>query len=143
MHSKDIAMKFGVGLRLILLVLALALMGLFIVFATLHSRQQASELRARLSQVDLESFRIADEFRDSLRELNNTLFHYGTDHEPTTLNAFLQASRQLELWIDQQKPRLNTQREKEVMQQIDAAYGDYLRAARDLQTRLKSDGQKS
>ena len=136
-------MKFGARLRLAMLALAVALMGVFIAFATLHSRQQASELRARLSQVDFESFRIADQFRDFLRELNNTMFRYGTDHDPATLNEFLEASHQLDVWIDEQKPRLKTQREKEVLQQIDAAYDDYLRVARDLQTRLKFEGQKS
>jgi len=84
-------------------------------------------LRARFSQVDFESFRIADQFRDSLRELNNTMQRYGTEHDPVVWNEFLEASHKLDGWIDEQKPKLITQREKDALQQIDVAYDDYMR----------------
>jgi signal transduction histidine kinase len=136
-------MKFGIKFRLLALALFVALMGALIVLATLNSQRQAAELRDRLSQVDFESFRIADEFRDSLRELNNTMQRYGTDHDPATWNEFVQASHKLDGWLDEQKPKLTTQREKDALQQIDVAYDDYLRAARDLQAKIQSLGQQS
>jgi signal transduction histidine kinase len=135
-------MKFGIKFRLVALALFVALMGALIVLATLNSQRQAAELRDRLSQVDFESFRIADEFRDSLRELNNTMQRYGTDHHPATWNEFVQASHKLDGWIDEQKPKLTTQREKDALQQIDVAYDDYLRVARDLEVKI-SLGQQS
>jgi len=49
----------GIKWRLIALGLALALMGALIVVVVLTSQRQAAELRARLSQVDVESFGIA------------------------------------------------------------------------------------
>jgi len=136
-------MKFGIKFRLVALGLFVALMGVLILLATLNSQRQAAELRDRLSQVDFESFRIADEFRDSLRELNNTMQRYGTDHDPATWNEFVEASHKLDSWIDEQKTKLTTQREKDALQQIDVAYDDYLRVARDLQAKIQSLGQQS
>jgi signal transduction histidine kinase len=136
-------MKFGIKFRLVALALFVALMGVLILLATLNSQRQAAELRDRLSQVDFESFRIADEFRDSLRELNNTMQRYGTDHDPATWNEFVEASHKLDSWIDEQKTKLTTQREKDALQQMDVAYDDYLRVARDLQAKIQSLGQQS
>jgi signal transduction histidine kinase len=136
-------MRFGIQFRLVALTLVVALMGVLILLATLNSQRQASELHDRLSRVDFESFRIADQFRDSLRELNNTMQRYGTDHDPAVWNEFLEASHKLDGWIDEQKPRLTTQREKDALQQIGVAYADYRRAARDLQAKIQSLGQQS
>jgi signal transduction histidine kinase len=136
-------MKFGIKFRLVALALFVALMGALIVLATLNSQRQAAELRDRLSQVDFESFRIADEFRDSLRELNNTLQRYGTDHDPAVWNEFVAASHKVDGWINEQKPKLTTQREKDALQQIDVAYDDYLRVAFNLQMKIQSLGQQS
>jgi signal transduction histidine kinase len=134
-------MKFGIRFRLVALALIVALMGALILLATLNSQRQAAELRDRLSQVDFESFRIADQFRDSLRELNNTMQRYGTEHDPAVWNEFLEASHKLDVWIDEQKPKLITQHERDALQQIDVAYDDYMRVARDLQAKLQSLGQ--
>ena len=112
-------MNLRVKLRLIGLALAMGLMGVVIAYMTVKSQRQATELRLRLGQVDSESFRIADEFRDSLRELNTSLYRYGDQHHPADLDTFLKASHSLDLWIDAQKPRLTTVREKAVMQQIE------------------------
>src|ERR1017187_6422469 len=119
-------MKFGIRFRLVALALIVALMGALILLATLNSQRQAAELRDRLSQVDFESFRIADQFRDSLREVNNTMQRYGTEHDPAVWSEFLEASHKLDGWIDEQKPKLTTQHEKDALQQIDAAYDDYI-----------------
>ena len=136
-------MKFGIRFRLVALALIVALMGALILLATLTSQRQAAELRDRLSQVDFESFRIADQFRDSLRELNNTMQRYGTEHDPAVWNEFLEASHKLDGWIDEQKPKLTTQHEKDALQQIDVAYDDYLRVAGNLQVKIQSLGQQS
>ena len=131
-------MRFGIKFRLVTLALVVALMGALIVLATLNSQRQATELRDRLSQVDSESFKIADQFRDSLRELNNTMQRYGTDHDPAVWNEFLEASRKLNGWIDNQKPKLTTEREKDALEQIAVAYNDYQQVARELQPKIQS-----
>jgi signal transduction histidine kinase len=133
-------MNLRVKLRLIGLVAAISLMGLVIVFMTIKSQQNAIDLRTHLNQVDSESFRIADQFRDFLRRLNSSLFLYGSGRAPADLESFVKASHELDLWIDQQKPRLTSDLEKSLMQQIDAAYDGYLQSAKELQTRLQSAG---
>ena len=135
-------MNFGIKFRLSALGLAVGLMGMLIVLTTLNSRRQAAELRAGLSNVDLESFGIADHFKDSLRALNHTMFLYGIRHDPADWASFLKVSDELNIWIDEQKPRLTTQREKDVLQQLDTVYDDYLRVSRDLQAKVQSLGQQ-
>ncbi len=135
-------MNLGVKLRFTVLVLVVGLMGVLIVLTTLNSQRQATELRARLSHVDLESFGIADHFKDSLRVLNATLFGYGIRHDPTDWESFLKVSHELDVWIDEQKPKLNTQQEKDVLQQIDTAYDDYVRAGRELHAKVQSLGRQ-
>jgi signal transduction histidine kinase len=135
-------MNLRIRFRLIALALVVALMGLFILFATFNTQQQAAELRARLSQVDLESFRIADQFRESLRELNNTLQRYGLDHSPEIWKEFLDASHKLDAWIDEQKPKLTTTPEEDALQQIDTTFDEYLGKAQELKTNLQSLGDK-
>jgi len=65
------SMKFGIRYRLTALAFALVLMGALIAVVTLTSQRQAEEAKARLGQVDLESFRIADLFKEKLRLAND------------------------------------------------------------------------
>jgi signal transduction histidine kinase len=136
-------MNFRVKLRLVALVLGIGLMGLVIVLMTFKSQSQAEELRFRLDQKSSESFRIAEQFRDSLSELNNALFRYGGENDAAELEKFNKASNDLDHWIDVHSPRLTTADEKAIMKQIDDAYDDYLAAAKALLIRLKSLGPQS
>jgi signal transduction histidine kinase len=136
-------MKFGIKFRLVTLALVVAMMGISIVLATLNSQRQAEELHQRLSVVEFESFKIADQFRDSLRELNNTMQRYGIDHDPAIWNEFLVASHKLDDWIAEQKPKLTTQREKDGLQQIHTAFEGYMQVADDLHGKLEASGPAS
>ncbi len=134
-------MASGIKLRLITLGLALALMGALIVAVVLTSQRQAAELRARLSQVDIESFGIAERFKDMLRGVSDKMRAYRNTHDPAIWESFLKASHELDGWIEQQAPRLTTQREKDVLKQIDSAYDDYLRVTRSLHDQMQASGQ--
>jgi signal transduction histidine kinase len=136
-------MKTHVQRRLTALVAAIVLMGLGIAVLTVRSQWQSRALRAQLKQVDSESFLIADQFKDDLRQLNDLLYHYGRSHVAPDVPAFTKASRELHLWIDAQKPKLATPQEQAVMQQIDQAYDDYLRVAKVLLARLETLGDAS
>ncbi len=133
-------MKFGIKFRLVALTLFVALMGLLILVATVNSQRQADELSQHLAQVDSESSRIADEFQYSLREVQNTLQRYGIDRDPAVEKEFQDASHKLDLWIDEQKPKLTAEVEKQALQQIDVAYDDYQRAAHDFLVKIKTSG---
>ena len=81
----------GVRWRLIALASAVGLMGVLIVLTTLNSQRQATELRTRLSQVDSESFGIAEHFKDALREVTDKMLRYRTVRDPVAWEEFLQA----------------------------------------------------
>ncbi len=118
-------------------------MGLCIALLTLKFQSQSGELRAQLNQVDSESFQIADQFVGLLRQLNDLLYQYGRSHVDPDVAAFAKTSRELDLWIEAQKPKLTTEPERAVMRQIDAAYHEYGRAASQLLTRLGAIGDAS
>src|SRR4051812_39789937 len=103
--------------RLFGLVGAIVLIGLGIAFLTTKLQWHSGELRAQLIQVDSESFRIADEFADYLRQLNDALHRYGGAHVPPDRQAFTKASQELELWIERQKRKLTSEQERATMQQ--------------------------
>jgi signal transduction histidine kinase len=118
-------------------------MGVLILLATLYSQRQGAELHSRLVQVESESFRIGDEFKESLRAQNNIMQRYGIDHNPAIWNEFLAASHKLNAWIDTEKLRLTTDREKEALRQISAEYQAYLHVACELQSKVKNSGPQS
>jgi signal transduction histidine kinase len=119
------------------------LIGLGIGFLAMKLQRQSMELRAQLKQIDSESFRIADQFAEFLRQLNDSLYHYGRSDIPADANGFNKASHELDLWIEAQQTRLTTEQEKAIMRQIDSAYDEYLQAAKELLTRLQALGNVS
>ncbi|MGA9780179.1 MAG: ATP-binding protein [Verrucomicrobiia bacterium] len=136
-------MKNRLQLRLIGLVVAVVLTWASIAFLVVELQWQSGALSKQLKEVDSESYRIGDEFRDHLRQLNESLYHYGRSHTLPDVAAFNKASHELDLWIDEQKPKLATAQEKAIMNQIDTAYDDYLRAAKELLVRLVALGDVS
>jgi len=121
--------------RLAALGVAAGLMGVLIVLATVLSQRQAGELRVQLQTVDSESAGISEHFKDSLREVNNVRLHYTMSHDPAAWQQFLKAGHELDLWLEQQAPKLNTGRELEALRQVKTAYDDYIAAARQLHLR--------
>jgi signal transduction histidine kinase len=128
----------GIKLRLAALGLAAGLMGALIIVVTLNSQRQANELRARLIQVDSESFGIAGQFKDSLRGVNDTIRRYRTTHDPAAWGDFLKASGELRTWIEDQASRLSTQPEKKILQQMGAAFEEYTLQVQQLHTNAQA-----
>lgn len=118
-----------VRVRLLLLVAAAAVAGVGIAALILGWQRQSRELSLRLAQVDRESGQIASEFKDALREMNDTRLQYAIDHDPQTEQQFLRASRRLGEWLQQQAALLTSGPERETLRQIDAAYGAFLQAS--------------
>jgi len=128
----------GIKLRLAALLVGLGLFGLLIVAVTLSSQRQADEVRARLSQVDAESFHIADHFKDSLREVDDKMRRHRIEREPELWKEFLRTSGELHAWINTQAPKLRTEHEKEILKQIDSAYSKYVELAEALHAKIQS-----
>jgi signal transduction histidine kinase len=127
--------------RLVALGLAVALMGALIVLVTLDSEEKAGETGARLSEVDTESFRIADRFKDKLRYANDKMRRYSTAREPAIWQEFLAAAGELDQWIAGQQLHLTTTHEKAMLRQMDGAYALYLVNAKNLHSRMETTGE--
>ncbi len=125
-------MKFGITLRLATLGLAVGVMGVLIVAVTLNSQRQAQELRERLSQVDFESLRLAEHFKDKLRAANDKMRRYAAFAEAEVWQEYRDASENLKLWISQQSFSVTTERERGVLTKMDLAYEAYVQAAQEL-----------
>src|SRR5437899_1522392 len=123
------SMKFGIRFRLMALALALVLMGALIAIVTVTSQHQAEEAKARLGQVDVESFRIADLFKEKLRLANDKMRRYASVRDSTAWEDFLKAAEGLQSWIDSQSPNLVTARERGLLNQMEAAREAYLQKA--------------
>ena len=132
----------GIQARLTALGLAVALMGALIVVVTFNSQRQAVEARTRLNQVESESFRIAERFKDNLREVNDKMRRYASFHEPAVWQEFLQADVELQHWIRAQSPRLTSAREKALLQNVEAAYQSYAQSAEELHALIEASGKR-
>jgi signal transduction histidine kinase len=122
--------NLGVRLRLLLLLAALALMAALTAWGVTTAWRQISELEGRLTEGHLETFRLADHFQQGVLSLNASILRFTALRENGTWEDFERAGKQLDHWIDEQNPKLNTDRERVLMQQLNDAYDDYLRAAR-------------
>ena len=125
--------------RLAALGIAAVLMGVLIALATVLSQKQSQELRAQLKIVDSESTGISEHFKDSLREVNTIRLRYIMDHDPEAWRQFLNASHELDSWLDQQEPKLTTSRELELLREVKNAYGEYLSASQQIYRREQTN----
>ena len=132
----------SVKFRLTALGLAVAVMGAFIVFITLASQRQGADLRAKLDQVDTESFGLAEHFKDLLREGSDRLTHYRNTGNAAAWQDFLKSSGELNAWMQLQISGNTTAREREILKQMDSAYADYSRVAGAVQEKIQAAGSK-
>src|SRR5215471_6412726 len=104
---------------------------LLLIAWTAHSSwQRTSKLSDQFTRVQLESFRIADNFQEKILELNNAVLRYGVYHELADWKFFENASTNLDHWIDEHLPVLRTKEEKHILDLINTNYDDYMAAAR-------------
>jgi signal transduction histidine kinase len=132
-----------IKLRLVGLGLILGLLGVLIVGLTLNSQQHGEDVRTRLGQVDTESMRIADRFKDKLRYASDQMRHYASTRNPAYWQEFLKASDELKAWIRSQPPLLGPGLEQEVLKQIAAAHAVYVQKARGVHDRMETTGEAS
>jgi signal transduction histidine kinase len=135
-------MKINMKFRLAALGLAVGLMAALIVYITLNSQREVTDLQARLNNLDLESSGIANQFRDSFHELNNAIIGYGINHDPAAWAACLKQSDELKAWITGQKLKLRNPSEMKILQQMDRSYGDYFKTVQDFHSKIVSSSRR-
>lgn len=124
-------------LRLGGFVFAIAILVSLIVWAVLTSSRRLEESRAKARLGTSESFRIARHFQETLMGLNSRLLKLAIDHDTNQWIRFESDWGDLNLWIDQQ--HLSSPVERQLLQQMDAAYDDYHAAAQQIEMKVKSD----
>jgi len=132
-----------IKLRLTALGLGLGLLGALIVGVIVMLERRGEEARVQLGQLDLESMRIADRFKDRLRYASDQMRRYCSGRDPAVWQEFLKASEELEGWLGAQAASLASGLEREVLRQMEAAYAVYVQKARELHDRMETTGEVS
>jgi signal transduction histidine kinase len=127
----------GMKIRLAAVTLAVAGMATVIALTAHTSWSRTSELRERLTDVQLQSFLIADHFQQTILGLNNLMLRYGVYRERKDWERFEVESKKLDDWIDNQRDILNTEKEKHILDLIATNYDGYMAAAREVEVKAR------
>lgn len=125
-------MRSSVTLRLTIFAAALTLLAALIGWSAFKSWKDIGNLRRTFTTTQIKSFRIADQLRSRVLQLNSHLLKYQTGHASEEWRNFDSESQLLSDWIHQQKTALTTPKERALLDQIDTAYDSFLGAARTL-----------
>jgi signal transduction histidine kinase len=128
----------GIKYRLIAFVLVIAGMFVLIAWAAHISWRRSGELSERLTAVQLQSFQIAEHLQQTIWELNNFVLRYGVYQDTNDWAHFQSLSKELDQWIDDERPKLTTDQERMVLDLINTNYDYYMAAAQDIEARLRS-----
>jgi signal transduction histidine kinase len=123
-------------------VLAILAVASMIAWAAHASWRQFDQLSRRLSEMPIESFTTADQFRANLQELDYVLLRYAVLKDAADRERFIQGWKKLDGWIDVQRPALTTDREKAIFDRINTAYDDYYAVATNVLWRAVSDSPR-
>ena len=127
-------MTLNMKLRLAGFVLAIALLASLIVWAALTSARRVEESRAQLILAESESFRIAGQFQEAVRGLDNLLLKFALRRDTNDWARFEHDWQAHNGWLDLQ--HLSSPAEKRLLDQINAAYDDYHDAARAMERKV-------
>jgi signal transduction histidine kinase len=131
-------MSGGMKFRLVAFGLAIGAMVALLAWTAQSAWRRAGELRERLTTGQLKSFQLADHFQQSILELNNTVLRYGVYHHTPDWERFDRLSKELDQWIDDERPILSTESEKTLLDLINKDYDEYMAAAREIHARIQS-----
>jgi len=123
--------------------LVLALVGLLVVigWTAQSASRRAGELQARLTEVQLQSFRIGDHIQQTILELNNDVLRYGLTRDRADWARFETTSQRLDEWIDQQRPSEPSDKEKHIHDLINTNYDFYMAAAQGIAAKVVTNTQ--
>ena len=93
-----------IKLRLTLLAVAIVVMALLVAAVAYTALRLFDGLNDRLTRVHIESFRTADQFRASLKDLDLLLLRGTVQPDPELQTRFLRDWTKINSWIDQQRP---------------------------------------
>ena len=134
-------MNPGIKLRLIMFFTAITLLVMLIAWTAHTSWQQIGGLHQKLTTVQWKSFQFSDHLQQTILGLNNLVLRYAAYRDPDDWRNFELGSEELNRWIHEQQPILSSEKERPVLNQINAAYKDYIAAATDIDTKIYNSHQ--
>src|SRR6266480_4649064 len=91
-------------LRLVGFALAIVVVALMIGWAAHASWRRFERLSRELTEMQIESFKTADQFRANLQELDYMLLRYTIQRDQAERDRFTKEYKKLDQWIDVQSP---------------------------------------
>jgi signal transduction histidine kinase len=134
-------MNPGIKLRLIIFFTASVLLVMLITWAARTSWLQIGDLHQKLTTVQGTSFEFSDHLQQAILGLNNYVLRYAAYRDPDDWQSFEAGSVDLGNWIKEQQPILSSAKEKPFLEEINAAYKDYVAAAVKLNTIIYASRQ--
>lgn len=129
--------SYGYALASILLVLVVGWVGR-------NAWQELRQLHRSFASVQEDSFRHAEHIEASVRELNETLLRWELHRKPEDRADFQKESQALQQWIRAGRTTVTTSLERELMDQIEAAFEVYVaRSAQLMEEREQAEGMPS
>ena len=129
-------MNPGIKLRLILFISAIALLLMLVGWTAHLSWSRIGDLHERLAAMQWKSFQTSDYLQQSILGMNTLVLRYAAYREEDDWTNFLAASKELNKWINEQQPILSLEKERPFLDQIEAAFQDYMTAATAINTKI-------
>jgi signal transduction histidine kinase len=134
-------MNPGIKFRVAIFITTIVLLVLLIAWTAHNSWQRINQSHHKLSQMQSQSFQIADHLQQSILGLNNRILRYAAYRNDDDWSNFSAASKELQNWLGEQKPVLSSDAERPLLVQINAAFRDYLTAATAINTKIYASHQ--
>lgn len=119
----------SIQFKIALFITAICIMTGAIICSAAIAWRDFRQLRHQLTTIELESFHIADDLQHTILLLNTYLLKYELNHDPKVWNDYEIESKRLDAWIDDQVTKVETKKEKEVLDQVNSTYDHYMGAA--------------
>jgi len=127
----------GIKFRLAIFITTIVLLVAMIGWTAHSSWQRINGSHETLSELQWQSFQIADHLQQQILGLNTAIYLYAAypprQDDWTNIMATCQ---ELQHWLDAQQPILSTQQEGPLLDQINAAYQEYIATATAVHTRI-------
>jgi signal transduction histidine kinase len=129
-------MNPGIIFRVIAFFATIMLLVALIAWTALTSWQRMGELQAHLSAQQWNSLDSGTHLQQTILGLNNLVVRYAAARNDTEWASFGETSKELGQWIATQQPLSSSPEERALLNQIQAAYSNYLAAAAKIHTRI-------
>ena len=106
--------------------LATVLLALVVGWAGRHTWRELRQLERSFASVQAGGFHLSEHVEASVRDLNETVLRFDLRRSPADQAAFQKRSQELQQWIRAHQDTVSTPEERELMGQIEAAFGVYL-----------------